>query len=121
MTDNDMPRGRWRGPGLIPALVLIAIGLFFLLRNLGVHLHFPWPRDWWAWAILVVALVPLSRAWSGYRRDRRFSGDVARDLLNALVLVIIAVMFLLHLAWAIWWPLFMIYGGLYLLARRADR
>ncbi len=119
MIDNDAPRPRWRGHGLVPALVLIAIGVFFLLRNLGVRI--PWPEDWWAWAILVAAVVPLARALHGFRTRGGLDAWVARDLLNAALLVVIAVLFLMHLAWTVWWPLFVIYGGLYLLARQLGR
>lgn len=119
MANNNDTRPRLHLHGLVPGLILLGIGVFFLLRNLGIHL--PLMHNWWAWAILVVALLPLSRAIHARRSRGRWDATALRDLLNAGILVLIAMVFLLHLSWAIWWPLFMIYTGLYLLAQRLGR
>jgi len=58
--------------GLATALIVIAFGVFILLRNFGITLPF---------AVITVALV-----------------------------------FLLNLSWNRWWPLFIVYGGLWMLA-----
>lgn len=95
-------------------LVLVAIGAVFLLRNLGVDLFFLKFDNWWALIILAVAVVPLShglRRWS----NEGFNNEVAGSFLSALILVTVALLFLLHLQFFTWWPIFVIYGGIFML------
>lgn len=105
----------------MPAVVIIAIGVFFLLNNLGMHFHFLLPDKWWAWLILLAAVAPLTRAWQAWQARGRFDREIAYDLLTASAIVLVAVLFLADLDWGIWWPLFVILGGLYVLADRPRR
>lgn len=109
---------RWR---VFPAVAIIAIGVLFLLGNLGYDLAFLRHTNWWAWLILAAALVPLGRAWDRYRASGRLDGEVVHDLLGAVVVATVAAMFLLDLDWGVWWPLFVIIGGLFALVERPQR
>jgi hypothetical protein len=46
---------------------------------------------------------------------------VLRSLLTAAVIVMVALMFILELSWQRWWPLFVIYGGLWMLVGSSRR
>lgn len=120
---NDIDRetetrhhARW-----IPAAMVMAVGVLFLIVNLGYHLPFLDAANWWAWLILFAAVWPLSEAWSIYRRSGRFDAQVGQALLPALSIVLVAVFFIANLSWATWWPLFVILGGLYMLAGQGRR
>lgn len=122
MTDDDadkLPRsGHER---LIPALAVIAVGVFFLLGNLGIDWpFFDWNR-WWAWFILLAAAWPLGDAWARYRRLGHADALVWQELLSASAIVLVALMLIVPLSWARWWPLFVIYGGVCMLVRGPRR
>ncbi len=108
----DPPALRWR---LFPALAIIAVGVLFLLGNLGYNIALLQYDNWWAVIILLAALAPLTRAWEIYRARGRADAEVAHSLLTAGAIVLVAVMFLANLDWGVWWPLFVILGGLYTL------
>ena len=103
-----------RGPAWIGAAILIAIGLVYLFRHMGVHV----PDDWWAIFILIPAVASLVRAWQVYVRDG-LSGEAARALLGGLVLVAITLVFLLglHVDWGLLWPVLLILIGIGALVR----
>uniref|UniRef100_UPI00261566E1 LiaF transmembrane domain-containing protein n=1 Tax=Oleiagrimonas sp. TaxID=2010330 RepID=UPI00261566E1 len=103
--------------GLAVGVVVIAIGLYLLLDNLGVHMPFLRYHNWWAAFILIGAIGPIMQAMGRYRASGRFDGMVARHALTALVIVSVALMFLLDLSWNIWWPIFIIYGGCWMLLK----
>lgn len=104
----------WR---IFPAVAIIAIGVIFLLNNLGYRLDFLERGNGWAWFILAAALAPLTRAYKAYRTRGRIDGDVVHYLLGAGAMTLVALMFLLNLDWGVWWPLFVILGGLFMLVR----
>ncbi len=106
-----------RTGGVVPALLVIAVGAFFLLDNLGIHIGFLYLQDWWAWLIMAAALAPLTTAVQRYRKVGVVDGVVLQSVFNAAAIVMVALMFLLHLSWRQWWPVFVIYGGLCMLAR----
>ncbi|GAB3792318.1 hypothetical protein GCM10028797_32390 [Dyella agri] len=113
-----------RGHRIIPALLVVGVGLIFLCGNLGVQLRFLNWANWWAWFMLIGAAWPISEAWDRYRAVGTVDGLVAQSLLNALGIVMVATIFILDLSWGTWWPLFVIYGGLCMLVhgpRRRDR
>lgn len=103
--------------GVVPALLVIALGAFFLLDNLDIHVAFLDRQNWWAWLILLAALAPLSDAVQRYRSLGAVDGAVLHSLLTAAAIVMVAMMFLLELSWRQWWPVFVIYGGLCMLVR----
>lgn len=103
---------RWR---LFPAVAIIAIGVLFLANNLGYNLAWFDHGNGWAVIILLAAFAPLTRAWEVYQARGRVDAEVAYCLLSAGAVVLVACMFLLNLDWGVWWPLFVILGGLYTL------
>ncbi|MEW9623749.1 LiaF transmembrane domain-containing protein [Rhodanobacter geophilus] len=125
MTDNESGNGTntaaWRSHRIIPALLVVAVGLIFLCGNLGVQLPFLDWANWWAWFILLGAAWPLSEAWERYRAVGTVDGAVAQSLLSALAVAMVAMIFILDLSWAKWWPLFVIYGGLCMLVHGPRR
>ena len=110
-------KGYGQGARLVPALVVIAAGMVFLLDNLGVDLAVVHLQNWWAWLILVAAISPLSRAWQHYRRTGAVDAMVANSLFAAGAIAMVAMIFILEMSWAQWWPVFVIYGGLSMLTR----
>jgi len=109
---------RWR---IFPAVAIIAIGVLFLLNNLGYDLAFLDQGNWWAVLILLAALAPLARAWEIYRARGRADAEVAHSTLCGIAVALVGVMFLLELDWGTWWPLFVILGGLFALAPHRPR
>ncbi len=104
-------------------LVVVLVGVLFLLRNLGVALPFLQLHNWWALFILLGAVPSLAYAAQRYRSSGRVDQGVLHALLTGAAVVMVAVLFLLDLEWERWWPLFVIYGGLWMLVRggRRDR
>ncbi|KGI77504.1 LiaF transmembrane domain-containing protein [Oleiagrimonas soli] len=119
--NDDANKPAPRAPqNVVAGLIVIAIGVFFLLRNLGIEM--PWMQipNWWALFILVAAVGPLTQAITRYRHVGRFDGTVGRHLLSALTIATIGAMFLMDVRWHLWWPLFIIYGGLWIVLRDRD-
>lgn len=108
--------------GRVVALAVIAVGLLFLLRNLGIELPFRLPARWWSVFLFVAAAGPLVRAYQRYRARQRLDGATLRSLISAALLVTLGLVFLTGLSWNRWWPIFIIYGGLWMLSShwRAD-
>ncbi len=104
-------------------LVVVLVGVLFLLRNLGVALPFLQLHNWWALFILLGAVPSLAYAAQRYGSSGRVDQGVLHALLTAAAVAMVAVLFLLDLEWERWWPLFVIYGGLWMLVRggRRDR
>ncbi len=105
----------WRGkssiPGILPALVVIGIGVLFLLNNLNIFfMHDVW--RYWPAILIAVGLVKMVD--SPYPNGRVTGG----------VLVGIGGLFLadtlgyLNLTWASFWPLVLIGAGLLMLWSR---
>lgn len=109
--------GRRRRYRIFPALVVIGFGAYFLLGNLGYDLDFFHRNNWWAWLILLAAASPLIEAGQRFREAGRIDGVVLHFLLTAAAIVMLALMFILSLSWQLWWPVFVIYGGLCMLVR----
>lgn len=110
----------YRG-GVIPALLVIAFGVFFLLDNLGINVAFFDRHNWWAWFILIAAVSPLSDAVRRYRGSGTIDGAVLHSLLTAAAIIMVALIFIMELSWQQWWPVFVIYGGLCMLVRGRRR
>lgn len=106
---------------LFPAIAVIAVGVIFLMSNLGVNIPFLDSSNWWAWLILLAAFGPLSHAYDTYRTRGKIDAEAAYSLLVAGAIALVAVMFLLGLDWQVWWPLFVILGGLFALVRQPYR
>lgn len=109
-------RGRLAEAGVVPALVLIAIGAIFLLQNFG---QLPGWGNWWAPFILIPAAGAAGTAWTLYRRaDNHLTPAARRAALSAATFTFVAAMFLFGLNWGLLWPVFLIFFGLEALASR---
>lgn len=117
MNDSPNKHASRHSQGLVTGLVVIAVGMYFLLRNLGVDLPLVYMHNWWALFILIAAIGPLMQAVRAWRVSGRLDAGVVRPALSALIIVTVALMFLLDLRWDLWWPVFVIYGGLWMLVR----
>jgi|SRR6185503_2600684 len=116
MTDQEKPQdhyGMWSSLGI--GVIVVAIGLAFLMDNFGMRLPFYRPHNWWALFILVAAVPMLLQAADQYRRSDKLDRAVLCLLLSAAGPILVATMFLLELEWSLWWPLFIIYGGLWVM------
>ena len=96
-------------------LVVIAVGVLFLLKNFGIALPFMQLHNWWALFILLGAVPSLGLAAQRYQRVGRVDMIVLHSLLSAACVILVASFFLFDLDWEMWWPLFVIYGGLWVL------
>jgi hypothetical protein len=102
---------RPRSGPVLGGLVLVALGVIMLLRNLGTDL--PLLRNWWALFILIPAVQSFDRARRIYRRNgSRVTDDAMWAFIGALALTMVAVTFLFGLSWSIAWPVFLILAGL---------
>jgi hypothetical protein len=121
---NTEPSGKlasnleWR---IVPAVIVVAIGVLFLLNNLGYPLWFFFHGNWWALFILLGAIPPFTRAYEIYRAHGKLDAEGIHSLLAGSAVVLVSVMFLAGLDWTTWWPLFVILGGLFMLVRRPRR
>ena len=121
MADDEMGITRRHGSRILPAVSMIALGAIFLCITLGVRFPFLDRENWWAWFMLTGTAWPLSEAWARYRTVGRVDGEVCHFLLHVLAIVMLAMIFILGLSWAKWWPLFVICGGLCMLVREPRR
>lgn len=95
-------------------LAVIVIGVLLLARNLGLDLFFLDFHNWWAFLILAAAINPLMNAWKSYQADG-FNQITFNHLVSGSTIVFIALIFLLDLSISVWWPSFIIIGGLYMM------
>lgn len=91
---------------------MIVAGVLFLLAQFDLISL----TNWWALFILLPALSSLVTSFELYRRSRRFSIPVRGSLIGGLLLLTTALMFLLNLSWAVYWPLFLIIPGLWMIS-----
>ena len=105
----------WRGhhsiPGILPALIVIGIGVLFLLNNLNIfYMH----DIWRFWPVILIAAGLAKMVDSPYSNGKATGG----------ILVGIGALFLantlgfLNLSWADFWPLVLIGAGLLMLWTR---
>ncbi len=106
---------------IVSGLILILIGLVFLADNLHVDLPlFGW-HNWWALFILIGAASPAGRAIDRYRSVGAIDAQVVHSMLSALAVVTVALIFLLDASFALWWPVFLVLGGLSMLVAGGKR
>ena len=121
-TEENSTRREWRSQsGWLAGVVVIAIGVLFLLHNFGIRLAFFEYHNWWAIVVLAFALAPLSLAYRHYRERGKFDANVAYHLTSTAAIITVGILFLFNLRWDRWWPLFVIYGGCWMLVRRSYR
>lgn len=93
----------------MPGLVLILLGGYFLLQNMGILRL----DNWWALFILIPAFGALGTAYTAYvNSGGRFSVAVRGSLVVGVILTLLAMGFLFELPMRFIWPLFLIVAGL---------
>jgi hypothetical protein len=100
-----------RSYGWIAGAFLILIGVIYLLANFGVSLLL----NWWALFILLPAFWAFVVAWDNYQDNGRLTWRGVRSLTLGVLAIILVIAFLLNLDVALYWPLLLILGGLFLL------
>lgn len=102
------------GLGWLTGLILIVIGVLYLLDNFG---YLPDVANWWALFILLPAVAMLSAALGAYRRNGgQWAPAMVGPLLGGLLLGGLSAALLFGFDYGWLWPLFLIAGGLLLLA-----
>ena len=101
-------------------LVIVFIGALLLARNLGINLAIFEYDNWWAIFILLASLAPLSRALRLMVRGG-WSMEVANALVSAAAIITLGLLILLDLSVLVWWPVFLIIGGLYMMTNKASK
>ena len=105
---------RWIG-----GAVLILLGGLFLLQNTGLIQRFD---NWWALFILIPALGAFATAWRLYQQSgNQWTSPATGSLLSGLILTGLVVMFLFGFNIGMWWPLFLIAGGIAVLLGARQR
>ncbi len=99
---DDKPKTAW-----FVGAILIALGVVFLLENFG----FVFSDNWWALFIYLGAIAVLTNMWREWRQAGWFDSKAAGSLTFALVLVVVASIFLFELAWDTYWPLILVAVG----------
>lgn len=94
--------------GWFIGLLLIALGVIFLLQNLGIPVF----QRWWALLILIPAFWAFVAAWDGYQGAQRLNRAVAGSLMTGLILTLLAGLFLFDIALGLFWPVVLILVGL---------
>jgi hypothetical protein len=119
MSNRDRQENEGRGSrmgGLVGAIVLIAIGIIFLLQNMGYSL----PGNWWAIFLLIPAAYSLIGAWKSYQgAGGEITMAAVGPLIGGLVLLALGLVFLFNLDfnWGVLLPGLLILLGLLALAR----
>ncbi len=91
----------------VGGVILIAIGVIFLVTNLGGFQL----NNWWALFILIPAFSNFASAWENYSKNRRLTKSGRGSIVGGLILSLIAFTFIFEWSWAIIWPVFLIIGG----------
>lgn len=100
-------------------VAVVIIGAILLARNLGIKLFLLDFHHWWAVFILVAAIGPLQQAYAEYQK-MGWTRVAANSLVSAGSIIFVALIFLLDLSFSVWWPVFVIIGGLYMLTSRSN-
>lgn len=108
---------RTRGSsGWVAGVAMVLIGIGWITRDRGPSPSFDRTK-WWAWLLLLPAVMLLVSAARRWRAERKVGGT----LMSALAIIWIAAVFLLGLPWGGSWPLLLILMGGYQIARSAGR
>jgi hypothetical protein len=96
------------GQAWFPGIILVAIGVVFLLRNVtGFEL-----RNWWAIFILFPALGNFVGAYEHYKASGVFDKKARGLAFWGALMTLLAASFLFGLDFGLIWPVFLILGGL---------
>ena len=98
---NDNSSSIWTGA------VLIMVGFVFLAQQFGSFTL----RNWWALFILIPAFSSFATAITMWQKDKKFHVGVWSTLYGGVFPLLVALMFLFDFDWGLYWPLFVIVGG----------
>ncbi len=88
--------------------VLIAIGVFLLLRNMtGQGMG-----NWWALFILIPAIASLANAWRLYQISGQVTEGVIGPLVGGIILLFVFAMLFFGFNWGFFWPVLLILAGI---------
>lgn len=102
-SETKKPRGNITG-----ALILIGLGVYFLLQQLGILSL----QNWWALFILIPVFGAAGSAFAIWNRAGRLTYAGWTTLYGGAFPLAVALIFLLELDWGDYWPVFIILGGL---------
>ncbi|MEO8597183.1 MAG: DUF5668 domain-containing protein [Candidatus Solibacter sp.] len=101
----------WRARGILPAVIIIGIGVLFLLRNMDIVIF----QDVWRfWPVLLIA-AGLARMVDAHHSGCQLTGGI---MIGAGGLLLANTLGFLHLNWHDFWPLILIGAGLAMLYQR---
>ncbi|MEI6509476.1 MAG: hypothetical protein WCO14_00855 [bacterium] len=100
-------RRRGGGSGWIWGLGLLALGVVFLLQNLGIFTL----NNWWAIFILIPAVGSFATMVSSIQERGRFTSAAGGSLIGGLMLTFVALIFFFNWDWGKVWPFFLIIIG----------
>ncbi|MDN5864798.1 MAG: hypothetical protein L0I62_06225 [Gammaproteobacteria bacterium] len=112
-----LPEREWSPTSVSIGIVIILIGIGFLLYNFNVRLPFLFLNNWWALFILIAAAGPLGQAFQTWRKKGVFDANVLHSLTVAAIIVTVSLFLFFGVDWSFWWPVFIIYGGLWAMTR----
>ncbi|MEI6308250.1 MAG: hypothetical protein WCP58_01230 [bacterium] len=101
-------RHRHGGSGWIWGLGLLALGVIFLLQNLGIFTL----NNWWAIFILIPAVGSFATMVSSIQERGRFTSAAGGSLIGGLMLTFVALIFFFSWDWGKVWPFFLIIIGI---------
>ncbi len=103
-------------------IVLVLLGVYFLLQNLGYVFRLPFDINWWALFILIPAGAILNNVWRSYKANGdQLVGEARNQLIVGLLIALVAFFFLFEISWGNFWPLLLILGGALILITSLQR
>lgn len=116
------PQSRRDDAALWGGVVLVLIGVYFLLQNLGFIFRLPFTFNWWALFILIPAGVILGNVWRSYQANGdRLIGEARNQLIVGVLIAAVAFTLLFDIGWDNFWPLLLILGGVLILLTNLRR
>ena len=107
-TIDDSCQTKSSSDTLVFGVLLIILGVaFFFGRFSGLLL-----RNWWAWFILVPALMKLVSGLRLVETKRGMTSAAASMVSGSLFMILLGSMFLFGLSWTLFWPFALIFMGL---------
>lgn len=110
---NERPQASRSPDGALwGGIVLVLLGAYFLLQNLGYVFRLPFDINWWALFILIPAGAILNDAWRSYKaHGDQWVSEARSQLIVGLLIAMVALFFLFKISWGNFWPLLLIFGG----------
>jgi hypothetical protein len=111
MSDAGDSRRHHGGGAWVGGAILIAIGVIFLLDEMGYAL----PTNWWVIFIAIPAVAALFRAWTIFQREGTV-GPAWGPLVSGIILAVLAVALFFGFDLGAIWPILLILLGIVVLA-----